>query len=26
AVMMELNAAQLRCQNTLRSMKGEKVT
>lgn len=24
AVMMELNAAQLRCQNTLRSMKGEK--
>ncbi|EIZ9929005.1 MerR family DNA-binding transcriptional regulator [Vibrio parahaemolyticus] len=25
AVMMELNAAQLRCQNTLRSMKGEKV-
>ncbi|HHG3243946.1 TPA: MerR family DNA-binding transcriptional regulator [Vibrio parahaemolyticus] len=25
-VMMELNAAQLRCQNTLRSMKGEKVT
>ncbi|EHU4955419.1 MerR family transcriptional regulator [Vibrio parahaemolyticus] len=26
AVMMELNAAQLRCQNTLRSMKGKKVT
>lgn len=26
AVMLELNAAQLRCQNTLRSMKGEKVT
>ncbi|EHG1302712.1 MerR family DNA-binding transcriptional regulator [Vibrio parahaemolyticus] len=26
AVMMELNAAQLRCQNTLSSMKGEKVT
>ncbi|EGQ8165289.1 MerR family DNA-binding transcriptional regulator [Vibrio parahaemolyticus] len=26
AVMMELNAAQLRCQNTLRSMKGEQVT
>ncbi|EOV9226281.1 MerR family DNA-binding transcriptional regulator [Vibrio parahaemolyticus] len=26
AVMMELNAAQLRCQNTLRSIKGEKVT
>ena len=26
AVMMELNAEQLRCQNTLRSMKGEKVT
>ncbi|EHV9719908.1 MerR family DNA-binding transcriptional regulator [Vibrio parahaemolyticus O1:K58] len=26
AVMMELNAAQLRCQNTLRSMKDEKVT
>ncbi|EGR3236607.1 MerR family transcriptional regulator [Vibrio parahaemolyticus] len=26
AVMMELNTAQLRCQNTLRSMKGEKVT
>ncbi|EPS4452325.1 TPA: MerR family transcriptional regulator [Vibrio parahaemolyticus] len=26
AVMMELNAAQLRCQNTLRSMKSEKVT
>ena len=26
AVMMELNAAQLRCQNSLRSMKGEKVT
>ncbi|EJG1656464.1 MerR family DNA-binding transcriptional regulator [Vibrio parahaemolyticus] len=26
AVVMELNAAQLRCQNTLRSMKGEKVT
>ncbi|MCV5230604.1 DNA-binding transcriptional MerR regulator [Vibrio parahaemolyticus] len=26
AVMMELNAAQLRCQNTLRSMNGEKVT
>ncbi|MFW9675873.1 MerR family DNA-binding transcriptional regulator [Vibrio parahaemolyticus] len=26
AVMMELNAAQLRCQNTLRSMKGGKVT
>ncbi|EPE6793621.1 MerR family transcriptional regulator [Vibrio alginolyticus] len=26
AVMMELNAAQLRCQNTLTSMKGEKVT
>ncbi|MFH4399474.1 MerR family DNA-binding transcriptional regulator [Vibrio diabolicus] len=26
AVMMELNAAQLRCQNTLRAMKGEKVT
>ncbi|EMN7341551.1 MerR family DNA-binding transcriptional regulator [Vibrio parahaemolyticus] len=26
AVMMELNSAQLRCQNTLRSMKGEKVT
>ncbi|HCM0975978.1 TPA: MerR family DNA-binding transcriptional regulator [Vibrio parahaemolyticus] len=26
AVMMELNAAQLRCQNTLRTMKGEKVT
>ncbi|AYO06371.1 MerR family transcriptional regulator [Vibrio parahaemolyticus] len=26
AVMMELNAAQLRCENTLRSMKGEKVT
>ncbi|HCM0770153.1 TPA: MerR family DNA-binding transcriptional regulator [Vibrio parahaemolyticus] len=26
AVMMELNAAQLRCQYTLRSMKGEKVT
>ncbi|EGQ9060916.1 MerR family DNA-binding transcriptional regulator [Vibrio parahaemolyticus] len=26
AVMMELSAAQLRCQNTLRSMKGEKVT
>lgn len=26
AVMMELNAAQLRCANTLRSMKGEKVT
>ncbi|WP_229611509.1 MerR family transcriptional regulator [Vibrio parahaemolyticus] len=26
AVMMELNAAQLRCQNTLRPMKGEKVT
>ncbi|MCG6241409.1 MerR family DNA-binding transcriptional regulator [Vibrio diabolicus] len=26
AVMMELNAAQLRCQNTLRSMKGETVT
>ncbi|HHC6503225.1 TPA: MerR family DNA-binding transcriptional regulator [Vibrio parahaemolyticus] len=26
AVMMELSAAQLRCENTLRSMKGEKVT
>ncbi len=26
AVMMELNAAQLRCQNTLSTMKGEKVT
>ncbi|MEX3071093.1 MerR family DNA-binding transcriptional regulator [Vibrio alginolyticus] len=26
AVMMELNAAQLRCANTLRTMKGEKVT
>ncbi|MCR9685652.1 MerR family DNA-binding transcriptional regulator [Vibrio antiquarius] len=26
AVMMELNAAQLRCQNTLRFMNGEKVT
>ncbi|TON94604.1 MerR family transcriptional regulator [Vibrio parahaemolyticus] len=26
AVMMELNAAQLRCQNTLSAMKGEKVT
>jgi DNA-binding transcriptional MerR regulator len=26
AVMMELNAAQLRCVNTLRSMKGEIVT
>ncbi len=26
AVMMELNAAQLRCENTLISMKGEKVT
>ncbi|HCE1806524.1 TPA: MerR family DNA-binding transcriptional regulator [Vibrio parahaemolyticus] len=26
AVMMELNAAQLRCQNTLSAMKGENVT
>ncbi|HHF3091229.1 MULTISPECIES: MerR family transcriptional regulator [Vibrio] len=26
AVMMELNAAKLRCENTLSSMKGEKVT
>ncbi len=26
AVMMELNAAQLRCEHTLISMKGEKVT
>ncbi|EHR0756451.1 MerR family DNA-binding transcriptional regulator [Vibrio parahaemolyticus] len=26
AVMMELSAAQLRCENTLRTMKGEKVT
>ncbi|ELB7605184.1 TPA: MerR family DNA-binding transcriptional regulator [Vibrio parahaemolyticus] len=26
AVMMELSAAQLRCENTLRSIKGEKVT